>query len=523
MRNVFDWLADRPDLTSRPWLIFGKGPSFARRVAVDLSEYSTVGLNHVVREQRVTLAHLIDLDVVDACGEALLQNADAVVMPWWPHTSNDAWLAGSVRSPVKLTDRNLDELSREHVLLQRLREQGRLLWYNLSSGPPHDDSPVVPVRYFSVEAALNLLAIVGVKRVRSLGIDGGRSYSGEFADLRETTLLANRRRSFDVQFRQIAQTIMKTGIDYAPLDVESPIRVYVATTEAQMLSVKVLEYSIRKHTSITTEVYPMHLSGRTIPTPNDLKNQPRTPFSFQRFLIPELAGYRGRAVYLDSDMQVFRDMRELWTLPFDGASLLAAREPGNTGRRPQFSVMLLDCSRLSWNIDDIVKRLDEGALTYEQLMYEMALAPDYRAAVDSSWNSLERFQAAETCLVHYTDMGTQPWVSTENPLGHLWVGDLLEAIDSGVLTREYVEDHVRKGFVRPSLLFQVDEHLEDPGRVPSEVRRRDETFRAPFQEIQQIRGFTRKPRQMAKSVLRRFYRNAGLARWHHRLRERFSR
>jgi hypothetical protein len=514
MQSVFEWLSalDASPATT-PWLIFGKGPSYARRGDFDLSKFRTLGLNHVVRDQRVTLAHLIDLDVVDACGETLLRNADAVVMPWWPHTRNDAFLAGVVRSPTKLSERHLDDLSHDHPILQRLRAEGRLLWYNLSSGPAHGDSPVVPVRYFSIEAALNLLAAAGVRTVRSLGIDGGRSYSNEFADLRDSTLLANRRRSFDVQFGEIARTIMITGIDYAPLDVESPVRVYVATTDAQMLSVRVLEYSIRKHASLSVQVFPMHLVGRPIPMPKDRANQPRTPFSFQRFLIPELAGYRGRAIYLDSDMQVFRDIRELWTLPFEGARLLAAKEPGESGRRPQFSVMLLDCARLDWKLEDIVAQLDSGALTYERLMYDMALTPDFRAGIEPYWNSLERFDSEETRLVHYTDMGTQPWVSTANPLGHLWMADLLEGIEAGALSRELVEDHVARGYVRPSLLFQIDEQRVEALGLPAEVKRRDEAFQAPFQEILQRRGVKWSPRSLARATLRRLYRGSALPRW----------
>src|SRR5207237_9139533 len=106
-----------------------------------------------------------------------------------------------------------------------------------------------------------------------------------------------------------------TGIDYAPLDIEAPIRIYVGATEAEMLAVKVLEYSIRKHASMSVEVFPLYQSGFEIPLPRDAQNQPRPPFSFQRFLIPALVGYRGRAIYLASNSLVFRDVRALLTLP----------------------------------------------------------------------------------------------------------------------------------------------------------------------------------------------------------------
>ena len=113
---------------------------------------------------------------------------------------------------------------------------------------------------------------------------------------------------------------------------ETPVRVYVGSQDAQMLAVKVLEFSIRRHTTADVVVFPLHEAKIEFPTPREVKNRPRTPFSFQRFYIPALQGQRGRAIYLDSDMQVFRDIQELWNMPFDGADLLAAREPGASGR-----------------------------------------------------------------------------------------------------------------------------------------------------------------------------------------------
>jgi hypothetical protein len=263
---------------------------------------------------------------------------------------------------------------------------------------------------------------------------------------------------------------------------EAPIRVYVGSQDAQMLAVKVLEFSIRRHTAADLVVFPLHEGKIEFPTPRDVKNRPRTPFSFQRFYIPALQGHRGRAIYLDSDMQVFRDIQELWTVPFDGADLLAAREPGDSGRRPQFSVMLLNCDELDWNLTNIVAALDRGDLTYETLMYDMAVARKIRAAIDPSWNSLERYVPGETGLLHYTDMPTQPWVSLENPNGSLWVRDLLEAVRQGFIARAYVEGHVRRGFVRPSLLYQLDHGIADPKQLPKDARTLDKDFLAPYKQ-----------------------------------------
>lgn len=472
MRPFFDWFRETQTGTDATWLILGKGPSFAKRADYDLSQFKLLSLNHAVREQPVALAHVIDIDVIAACADVLEANAGAVVMPWYPHVNN----AVGTETLAKAVERV--------PVLKRLSEQGRLLWYNLFTAPKaHGTEPVVPVRWFSAEAALNLLSMAGVKRVRSLGIDGGAAYSPHFDDLKDKTLLNNGHESFDRQFAEIAKTIARTGIDYAPLDVESPVRVYVGTTEDQMLSVKVLEYSIRKHASMTVEVFPMHLAPVRVPQPADPANRPRTPFSFQRFLIPELAGYRGRAVYVDSDMQLFRDIRQLWTQPFEGADLLAVTKPGDSERRPQFSVMLLDCEALRWDIREIVAKLDSSELNYEKLMYRMEVARSIRADISPVWNSLEAYEPGRTALVHYTDMPTQPWVSRDNHIGHLWVRDLLEAIDSGFITKEYVQEHVARGWVRPSLVYQIEHRVVDPLLLPREARALDEGFVAPYEKL----------------------------------------
>ena len=107
--------------------------------------------------------------------------------------------------------------------------------------------------------------------------------------------------------------------------------------------------------------------------PRDKKNRPRTGFSFCRLTIPERCGYRGRALYLDADMLVFADLAELWQIPFGEQSVLCTwqSEPPpdwrdnpafHTGRH--YAVMLLDCDRLPWHIEEIIRGLDEDIPHY---------------------------------------------------------------------------------------------------------------------------------------------------------------
>jgi hypothetical protein len=482
VRHFADWFAAtvRPD---EQWLVLGKGPSFELLPRFDVAPWRKLSLNHVVRELPVDVAHIIDLDVVEACAAALRTNAGILVMPWHPHEG------GKPRATT------LDEWTGRIAVLGELAASGRLFTYALATWPEEDapspsspsspsfpSSPRLPV-YFSSEAAISLLARAGARRIRSLGIDGGRSYGTSFSDLAGSTLLANKWGSFDAQFAGIARTIMETGVDYAPLNVEAPVRVYVGSQEPQMLAVKVLEHSIRRHASMSVEVFPLHLSGIVFPEPKAVKNRPRTPFSFQRFTIPALAGYRGRALYVDSDMQVFRDIREIWTIPMEGAEVLAAREADESSRRPQFSVMLLDCERLAWTPESVVEALDSGRLGYEQLMYEMKLAGSVRAAIPAAWNSLERYEEGRTGLLHYTDMDRQPWISRANPLGYLWMRGLIAAVDGGFISRELVAEHVARGWVRPSILAQLDQRIEEPALLPGAAAALDDGYRAPWQTM----------------------------------------
>jgi len=263
----------------------------------------------------------------------------------------------------------------------------------------------------------------------------------------------------------------------------SPISVFIAGTTEEWLPARVLEFSIRETTAWPVEARLIESFGRSIPKPTHRRNQARTPFSFQRFLIPELCQFQGRAIYLDADMQVFSDLAPLWTMPMGTHDLLTVDE-GGRGKNGQFSVMLLDCERLTWRVEDIVQGLDRGDYSYEQLLHEMCVAREIGRHIPAGWNSLEHHDPLTTHLLHYTNMTTQPWVATSNPLAHLWVACLRRALQKEFITFAEVEREVRAGHVRPSLMAQIDEATSDPLTVPEAGQRRlDHGFVAPYRRL----------------------------------------
>jgi hypothetical protein len=481
MIELCDWISST-SFDPKPWLLLGKGPTFSRRSEFPLGDYNLMGLNDVVSEQKVDVAHIIDIDVVEKTANALRDNCRFLLIPRRPHLR------------FRPVERRLEDYFTDIPALRELDEQGRLVWYNAATSAPLDDSPQIGVRFFSSEAAMNILGELGATKVRTLGVDGGTQYGTEFEGL---PALENGRPSFDAQFRELEDIVAKWGIDYDPII--EPLRVFCGLDESQIVAARVLEYSIRKHASRPVRFYPM-LDVPT-PVPKDPKNRGRTGFSFSRFHIPKLSGYKGRGLYVDADMQVFGDLAEMWDLPFDGAKVMCTRqdEPpekwkGSSWFHPgrQMSVMLLDCERLDWNIDDIVGGLDEGRYTYEQLMFDLCVVePDeINDTMPPEWNHLEHHEPGKTKLLHYTVVPTQPWKNDKSELKTLWEPEFNEARAAGVVHPQEALRLVRRGHIKPSLALPPEK------KVATALALAAAKLRWGFQMAEQRIGVLRDPRVM---------------------------
>lgn len=197
----FDWfsLAHK----AKPWLVVGKGPTFARSGEVDWDKYHVLALNHAMTACPALVGHAIDADVLDHLGDELIK-VPLVVMPWRPNVDN------------RVNNLSLDDHMKGRPRLAEMAKGRRVMFYNSDQCPPklRRRGPLVRVRYFSAVAAINLLAASGVKRIFTIGVDGGSSYAPNFD---KTTLLANGRESFDVQFKEILGTVKKYGVEVSPL------------------------------------------------------------------------------------------------------------------------------------------------------------------------------------------------------------------------------------------------------------------------------------------------------------------
>lgn len=472
--DIFEWAKTHFD-TDAAFVVLGKGPSFSLKDQCDLSDTCLVSLNHTVREQPVRLAHMIDIDVVEDCEDCIWENCDWLVMPRRPHVNC---------RPTALT---LQDFIETIPVLTRLAEAGRLLTYSLWSDRT-DPRPSKVTGTFSGSVIVNLLGRMGAKHVQLLGVDGGTDYSRTFGDLSDRTLFRNQHTSFDIQFSEIQKSVEEFDMTVQPM--VEPIRIFVGADDSQMVAAHVLEYSIRKHTQHPVQFFCMR--NMPVPPPKHPKNRPGTGFSFNRFLIPQLAGYRGKALYIDADMLVFDDIAKLWNTPLEGRSVLCstqheiprgweggANNDHGAGRYwtpgRQMSVMLMDCEKLDWDITTIIAGLDRDEYSYKQLMAEFCILDEDQIAdtIPNEWNCLEWYEEGRSQLVHFTVVPTQPWKNDRSPIAPLWEDAYREAVAAGAVPMSVIRESVERRLVKDSLLTMAEEVRSSPDAQPEAVMQQD--------------------------------------------------
>lgn len=95
------------------------------------------------------------------------------------------------------------------------------------------------------------------------------------------------------------------------------IRVFIGYDPREAVTFSVLAHSIHARASRPVSITPLildQLKG-VFERPRDALQS--TDFSFSRFLVPYLSGYRGWSIFTDCDMIVREDIAELWALRDD--------------------------------------------------------------------------------------------------------------------------------------------------------------------------------------------------------------
>lgn len=205
-----------------------------------------------------------------------------------------------------------------------------------------------------------------------------------------------------------------------------PVRIYLGTEPGQYRATRVFVWSVMKHRDPGRD-YEIHLMS-------DLAGIGRegwkTGFTNYRYLIPDLAGNEGRAIYNDVDQIYLSDPARLFDMEMDGKGVLAISEKEN-------SVMLIDCGRMGplWTREAVASGEKHGH--FKSVMMREGLLGE----MPGTWNSRDgEHPVAEADCIHYTTLHTQPWKPFPDmlrygtsPVGHVWHALETEADAAGYL------------------------------------------------------------------------------------------
>lgn len=226
------------------------------------------------------------------------------------------------------------------------------------------------------------------------------------------------------------------------------IRIGIGTEPRTEIARKVLEYSILKNSSSDIKFYP--LMGE------DFKNRgilgQGTGFSLLRFILPEYFNYEGKAIYLDADMLVLSDIKELWEI--DKQTNLKENivwcKLGNEEKKlAETSVMLINCKNAKnkmMTLADIEEYLKEDVdrKKYREIMKLQYLNPK-PIEISRYWNIMDKgccysgpkdFSSKKAKLLHFTDIKNQPWYQPKNPNSSIWGKYFKEAYSANYFTLE---------------------------------------------------------------------------------------
>lgn len=190
----------------------------------------------------------------------------------------------------------------------------------------------------------------------------------------------------------------------------SKIKIFIATEPGHEKAEKALEWSIINSTSGEFEIYWMDDGSGEFSTWNKGRNHNKqnsgegwkTNFSCYRWAIPELCNFQGRAIYLDVDQLVLKDIRQMWELDLQNKAVLTIK-PEKT------DVMIMDCSKFKdswWPRLAEMKPSGKSQRHYRILVQNRGLI----GQMSEIYNNLDGDGfSEETRLIHYTKMSTQPW------------------------------------------------------------------------------------------------------------------
>lgn len=164
------------------------------------------------------------------------------------------------------------------------------------------------------------------------------------------------------------------------------LRIFIGYDPRQPLAYNVLQHSIFKHSSEPVSITALKLDQLPV------KRRGLTEFTFSRFLVPFMCGFRGKALFLDADMLVTGDIAELFATP-DYASQVMVNQKQD--RFEWASAMLFNCDRCT-------ELTPQFVANEKNVLFDFAWAPKV-GEFPAEWNKCVGYtEPGPAKLYHYT-------------------------------------------------------------------------------------------------------------------------
>jgi lipopolysaccharide biosynthesis glycosyltransferase len=193
----------------------------------------------------------------------------------------------------------------------------------------------------------------------------------------------------------------------------APYRIFIGFDKRMPIASDVLAYSLRKHSSVPLDIRFLKLDELDLKRTHDPLQS--TEFTYTRFLVPHLCGFKGTALFMDNDMLAFGDIAAVFKLDMSDYWLRCVKHEQKVAsgikmdgrvqtsypRKNWSSFMLLNCEKMTaWTKEAVETKPASWLHRFEPV-------PDDKIGdIPPVWNTLDWYDD-KTQLIHYTEGG--PW------------------------------------------------------------------------------------------------------------------
>jgi lipopolysaccharide biosynthesis glycosyltransferase len=171
-------------------------------------------------------------------------------------------------------------------------------------------------------------------------------------------------------------------------------------------SMAVLEYTVRYKSSLPVDIVWMHISNDPLSMLHGWATEKwATPFSGFRWAVPELAGFKGKAIYCDSDFIWMSDIAKLWNQEFEPGKIVMAKGGEDTWR---YCCAMWDCAEAQRYLVPL-SRMKVIPDAHQRYMNFFSNNKDLVQPFQGNWNCIdgEDLPIDKIDALHYSDMSTQ--------------------------------------------------------------------------------------------------------------------